>query len=329
MYKLNIKDKKILAELDLDARQSNSEIGKKVRLSKEVVKYRIDNLIDAGVILRFHTVINYFKLGIAKYKLYLQLKNVDKEKQEEIGGYLNANHNAEWVATCTGKWDLIAGFLVTNINELDDNILEFTSKYHMHIQDRTITTTLYLVHHLREYLQSSQKDVMRNVVYHTAMDSQVEIDEIDRELLKLLANNARMPVTEIAQKLKTTTRIVQYRMQQLEKKQIILAYKCHLDTKALGKIFCKAIFRMSNITKKRLREFISYSSSIKEAVWPQRVIGNWDFELDLEMENYEKFQEVISEIKANFSDIIIESDFAIVSKEYKLDLFPNAYPQLK
>ena len=79
--KLDAKDLKILIELDKNARQSNNQIGKKVRLSKEVVKYRIDNLIERGVILRFHTIINYFKLGFVKFKLYLRLININKDRR--------------------------------------------------------------------------------------------------------------------------------------------------------------------------------------------------------------------------------------------------------
>ena len=81
---LNAKDRKVLAELDFDARQSNSQIGRKVGLSKEVVHYRIQKLLEEGVILRFHTVVNYFKLGIVKFKLYLRLTNASRKKVEEI-----------------------------------------------------------------------------------------------------------------------------------------------------------------------------------------------------------------------------------------------------
>ena len=84
---LDIKDKKILSELDKNARQSNSQIGKKVRLSKEVVKYRIDKMVENGLIFRFHTVINYFKLGIQKFKVYLRLVDADKKKLDEIASY--------------------------------------------------------------------------------------------------------------------------------------------------------------------------------------------------------------------------------------------------
>src|SRR3989338_8254247 len=110
-YQLDTKDRKILSELDVDARQSNSQIGKKVGLSKEVVKYRIDRMIENGIILRFHTIINYFKLNIVKFKLYLRLTKVDKEKFEEIGQYFYKHNKTEWIAITTGRWDIIVGFL--------------------------------------------------------------------------------------------------------------------------------------------------------------------------------------------------------------------------
>ena len=57
-------------------------------------------------------------------------------------------------------------------------------------------------------------------------------------------------------------------------------------------------------------------------------IGSWDIELDLEIENYEKFQDRVLDIKNKFSDIISNHEFCILSKDFKLDLFPNAYPEL-
>jgi len=64
-------------------------------------------------------------------------------------------------------------------------------------------------------------------------------------------------------------------------------------------------------------------------VWPQRVMGTWDFELDFELENYDKFQSIMFDIKERFSDIIRNYEFVIVSKEFKLDFFPGCYPEFK
>jgi len=52
---IDLKDRKILYHLDLNCRQSNAQIGKKVRLSKEVVNYRIKRMEEEGIII-FPTV---------------------------------------------------------------------------------------------------------------------------------------------------------------------------------------------------------------------------------------------------------------------------------
>ena len=56
---LNLKDRKILAELDLNARATFHDIGKKARLSKETVIYRVRQLEKRGIIQRYTTLVNF------------------------------------------------------------------------------------------------------------------------------------------------------------------------------------------------------------------------------------------------------------------------------
>lgn len=326
MYKLDKKDFKILSELDVNARQSNNQIGKKAGLSKEVVKYRIDNLIKNKIILRFYTITNYFKLGIYKFKLYLRLTNANKEKINEIAKYFCNNPHTEWVSVLTGRWDIIIGFLVHNVNEFDDEVQIVLNKFPEFIQEKAVTTTLYLAHHKREFL-SPNKEVNK-IIYHTSKDKQENIDNTDEEIIRLITNNARMPVIDLANKLKITPRIVQYRLRDLEKRKIILAYKAHLDPKAMGRLFCKAIIYLANTPKEKLEDFINYASNLPGAVWPQRVMGAWDFELDFELENYDQFQDIILNLKEKFPEIIKNHEFCIMSKEFKLDFYPNCYKKV-
>jgi Lrp/AsnC family transcriptional regulator, leucine-responsive regulatory protein len=323
--KLDAKDIKILTELDKNARQSSIQIGKKVKLSKDVVKYRIDKMVKQGSIIRFHTVINYFKLGLTKFKLYLRLTNADDKKLKEIAEYFQKHKKTEWVVLSTGKWDLISGFIVENVNEFDDEVQNVLNKFSKYIQEKAVTTTLYLAHQTREFLKENSKKETSKIVYHTTKDKQEKIDQTDTEIIKIITNNSRMSVVEIAKKLKSTPRVIQYRMKDLEKKNIILAYKAHIEPKSLGRIFCKAIIYLTNTTKEKLEEFINYTSSLSGAIWPQRVLGNWDFELDFELENYDTFQKTILNLKKIFPDIIKNHEFCIVSKEFKLDLFPETY----
>ena len=60
--KLDLKDRKILYELDSNARQSNSEIAKKVGLNKNTVNYKINRMTEEGIIAGYYTVIDVFPI---------------------------------------------------------------------------------------------------------------------------------------------------------------------------------------------------------------------------------------------------------------------------
>ncbi|MCX6768274.1 MAG: Lrp/AsnC family transcriptional regulator [Candidatus Micrarchaeota archaeon] len=322
----DVKDRKILRELDIDARRPNSEIARKVGLGKEVVRYRIEKLMESGLIVKFQTTINYFKIGISKYKIYLRLKNADKKKLDEIGEYLYQHKKTEWVVFSTGKWDVIASFYMNNINEFDDEVQEIFERFAPYITDKAVTTTVYLAHHRREFLHPKTGEKIPPMIYYTSREKQEKITDSDREILKMLANNARMPVVEIAERLKMTARTVDYRIRDLEKRGIILGYRAHLEPKVIGRTLCKAIIYLSSTKKENIDRFINYVVSIPGAVWPQRVIGTWDIELDFELEGYDKFQEILFDLKQKFPELIKDYDFCLVSKEFKLDFFPDCYP---
>ena len=70
MEKLDLKDRKILYHLDINCRQSFSQIGKKVGLHKDVVAYRVKKLQKKEIIKGFINVVDYSKLGYNLYRFY-------------------------------------------------------------------------------------------------------------------------------------------------------------------------------------------------------------------------------------------------------------------
>jgi len=87
MPNIDLKDRKILYQLDVDSRQSFSEIGKKVRLPKNVVSYRINRMIKAGIIKNFYSVIDASKLGYISFRFYLVFQYTNPDIEKEIINY--------------------------------------------------------------------------------------------------------------------------------------------------------------------------------------------------------------------------------------------------
>lgn len=81
---LDEKDRKILAELDKNARTTDSEIAKRIRLSKQVVHYRIKNLMQREIVTSFYTAVDVGKLGYDSYYVYLQLAQISEEDRKSV-----------------------------------------------------------------------------------------------------------------------------------------------------------------------------------------------------------------------------------------------------
>ena len=81
---LDLLDRKIIYQLDLNARQSNAQIAKKVRTSKEVVNYRIKRLEKDGYISGYHTIINFWKLGYQTIRIYLKFIDISPENKKKL-----------------------------------------------------------------------------------------------------------------------------------------------------------------------------------------------------------------------------------------------------
>lgn len=101
--KLDEKDRKILVELDKNARQTDSEISKKVGTSKQVVNYRIKNLLEEGIITNFYTIINVGKLGLNSYYVFLQFENINKEQEKNLLKRINFLDYVGWLVSGTGR----------------------------------------------------------------------------------------------------------------------------------------------------------------------------------------------------------------------------------
>lgn len=322
---LDLKDRKILYQLDLDCRQTNSEIGKKVGLSKQVVDYRIKRLLEEKIITRFATVIDTYKLGFSKYKLYLLLENANINTIKNIIEFLEVHQKTEWVAACSGKWDIIAGFIVKDVYEFNDAVKEFDEKFSQYVSSRETIINLGVPHWRKEYLLDNKEP--HQVVFQGGQKNDLKIDDIDEEIIKLLVNNARMSVVNIAQRIKSTPRIVDYRIRNLKKENIILISRIFLDLNKFNWIFCKAFIKFKNLTKERYNSFFQYCNTLKNLTYAINTIGPWDIELDFEVENFSTFHRLMLNIRDKFFDIIKNYDFAVAMNEDKLDYYPGCYPK--
>lgn len=327
IYNLDLKDKKILFYLDKNARTSLSEIGRKVRLSQEVVFHRVNKLQEKGVIKRFQTVVTISKLGYIAPKVYLQLQDITKEKYQEIYDYLMGHESVFWFGVCQGRWDLLIAYWSKDAFEFGRLVDDLLHKFSPHILEKQVTIGKNTFQYNRRWLYNDNAEPVE-FTFGSELDK-VNLDKVDSEIIKYLANNARLQVTELSRLTKTTTNIVHYRIKQLEKNKIISGYKFALNVNRLGYEVCKSFIYLKNITEKRRKELVEFCKLHQNVINIVLCVGQWDMEIEFEVRNFDEFYNLMDEIKNKFSDIIKNYESVIFKDEPKQSFVPNCYPQIK
>jgi len=287
---LDLKDRKIIYELDLNARQSDTEIAKKVGLTRDSVRYRINKLVENGHINYFMTLLNSMKLGYDWYRTFFKFQNLTLEKEKEIIDYLK--EQASWISKVEGIWDLNTGIFVKNVYEYRDLINEFLLKYSSFIEryDVSIVTREWSYH--RDYLLNKKQKTSKPILmgFDPQKQYRIEIiDETDYKILKTILKNARMKTIDIARDIKTTEMVVRYRLKNLIKNGIIIGFKPFLNVHKLGYTYFKLHLTLQNLTPEKKKSIVNYIHQHPNTVHMTELVGGADLEAEFQVKTNEDF----------------------------------------
>ena len=122
------------------------------------------------------------------------------------------------------------------------------------------------------------------------------MNDLDRQLIALLRENARMPVVALAKKLQVARATVQNRIARLEQDGVIVGYTLRLrpeeDAQQIRAIMSVAVESNREETVMRmLRGHVA-------VVTLHSVNGHWDLVAELRLENLEAFEQLIGSVRA-------------------------------
>jgi len=125
-------DRKVLSVISEDARCPLILIAKKAGLSPGVVKYRLVNLVRAGVIQGYRAMINSEKLGYSLYKVNFVLNDVTK--LAAIREFTESIPNLAYIDETAGE-DLEADYYLSSEIELEKLLDSYKAKFHSAIRE--------------------------------------------------------------------------------------------------------------------------------------------------------------------------------------------------
>lgn len=318
--KLDLKDRKILFELDFNARIPYTQLAKKVGLSKQGAEYKVNNLIKKGVIKGFYPVINVPKLGYIYCRLLITLQNVTPHKFQEIVHHLEQHHKVFWLFKMQGVYDLLIVIWAKSITEIRQFGDELDYQFGPHIKRKTETIATDVIHLQHRYLLGNKES---KEIHIKETPERIEIDSIDQTILRSLCQNGRIPLVEIASQVKESAKVVAYRIKKMEQQKLIEGYRPILDHNLMGYTYYKVFITLHNQNKEavtKLKQHLKMNPLVIYLVEGIGIPGDIDLEL-MARSNQELFQ-FIDELKFTFPALIGEYQTVLFVETLKVRYLP-------
>jgi len=319
--KIDLKDRKILHELDLEANIPTTKLAKNVGLSQQVVDYRIKNMIKNDIIIGFFTVIDVVQLGYSLYRIHFRFKNVSKEKREEINQFFNKNPFVLWSAYVGGRWDYIVDFFSKSNKEFSDNLEKIIEKFKDSIQDYEAFNILFLNMYPHKYLKiANNKKNYKTITIGKELNNQ-KLEKVDVDVLNHIKNNSRFPFLQVAELLKLDRNTIKYRINKLKQRKIIIGEKLYFRPDKLDLESYKVFFEIDNTDKELEKKLFKFFEIEKEIVYSLKMIGKWNVDIEVEVKSRNELQDLIIKIRNRFP-IIKDYEIMPIFKDTRVDFSP-------
>ena len=122
------------------------------------------------------------------------------------------------------------------------------------------------------------------------------MDDTDKELLRLLAGNARLPVATIAKRMKLARSTVQARLERLESQGVIAGYTLRLGESARARRICATV--LLQLEPRATPSVMQRLKSMPEVEEAHTTSGRFDLILQLATENTETLDRSLDAIGA-------------------------------
>jgi len=313
LEKLDLKDRKIIYHLDLNSRQPFSQLGKKVGLYKEIINYRVKRLQEKGIIVRFNTLIDTLKLGYTCMRFYFNYQYITPEIKKEIIDHFVNFKRTQMVASPEGAVDLCVFMIAKNVSEIHSFWQKTLSNYRDYFAKQIIAPFIGENIYKKSFLIDEKDDRINQIVRRGG--EIIDYDDLDFQILQLLAQNSRIPTIDIAKKLNITTITIAKRIKRLIELGVILRFHVTINWEIIGYKWFKVDIYLKDYNK--IHQIIKYLETNPHLSYIDKTFGYADLELELIVKNVDQLKQIIEDLSTKFPKMIRSYTYFSIVKSHK------------
>ena len=315
---LDVKDKKLIYTLDFEARMSLVQIAKKLKISKQVAKYRLENLQKKGIIQGFYADINASKLGTEIYLVYFKFHHLSPDVEKQFIKHMAKQENVGVSVSINGKWDFCIGIWAESIMHFKKYYQDIMKDYGKYIKSKTVMIeTDFYYFKPKQLLEKNDKQIVM-----TGELEQYKLDKIDKKILIKLAENCRVSFVDLGKITGLSPNGIKSRIRNLEKNNVILGYRVMINYPLLDFLHYRVFLHLESLTEKKEHQIIQFLKQQKSVVSATKTIGYCELEFRSVVKDVHEFYLLMEELRNKFD---IKDYESIIY--YKFHKALNYYPK--
>ena len=148
----------------------------------------------------------------------------------------------------------------------------------------------------------------------------MELDDTDREILRLLQENARIPFSEIARQIEMSSATVHDRVNRMESAGVITGYHAQVDPKAIG-LGISAIVGL-RVEQGREQDTLERLTDIPGVQEVHLTTGEWDVMMRVYADDADALRELMFDQIAQMDGFSRSQTMVILGTTYENEVLP-------
>lgn len=299
---IDMKDKRLLAELSRNCRMPLSKISKNIGLSRQATEYRMKMLEKKGVIVNYFPIMDLDKLNFHIFGFFLQLQSLDDAVNNQMMEYMKKDPHMGWCGEGAGKWNLVIDIFSRDFKSAEETALNFIKKFEQYVSNYILYPVLYKIYLPMKFFNIDKNEDKQ--IYDKKSEKEIKFGKKDIEILKLLNANAKIKLTEITDKIKMTPNGIKDKIRKMLKSGIIKEFTILVNHQKLNYSIYDFLVNFKYIDFQEEKKFISFLKNYPGVIYYYRYIGEWNFEIGLIAKKIEDTKPFLMELRGIFKEKI-------------------------
>lgn len=295
-----------LAVVELHADMPLAEIRRQTNHRSHTIRYNLKKLEDRGVISKA-PFIDVYPLGYTAHAIFFSIAPSSSLSKEKFITSLQENQNVQWLAELGGDYQYVATLFVRRPSEIQDFYDSINQKFGSILFQKTISTRLSFTQFNRKYFGGKPASLT------FGSTTPQTINETDHKVLSSLANNTKALIPHSTLRARKT---------RLKEKQILLREFYQINAATIGMQTYEVLLSAKGASQTLRESLATFSKEHRYIVHFVSCLGEWDYEIGIEVPDSQTLLSTLQEITEKFGDQLVSMKTLSLFQNLKYLLYP-------